>query len=588
MKPIKKEDINNLNDIIMELPAFRDLKSNEMIQEVLNKFLEDLYIEQPKELFDMFEFNLNSRMQEVMFANYGIDKNYTRKIKGYLKKDLSHQLERLYQNKGSKEIFKIFGNIFENIFRRINFYNIKVYKVPTPTGFRFEYRLVPIYISDESNIITHPQIPVKQSRKYLMELENFKDYTFWPMPTNLIYIQLSIGEEVINNMNTFLDGMRGYGTTYLQGKKAIFKNRFQFEESVKLDDVEFVTAYFKAEITKKHNPDWDFNIPTMEGTYLPFEPNLGNIPDPMDPDYDDIMLWMMDRTTYLTSMQDLLLDYGKAKRNDRQEMEEIKRRWQFFLNLKKTIRTCYRTYNELVQEMETRYPLLKEEFLNALEQIDDDNEIIFDFYVYIYSIFLNGVYANPEDPVLNLNEQWVLDYVDVLFGELFIEANFLKWYFNPVMDLFIRYFFPIEMEYINDLIQKIILKDKWNAVSYDDSKLRFDVKAGESSIQTPIRGIDWKKFWLTMTDKHSYIDERSMHGSILYTPYQEEYSFMDCKYIETLSIRKSRVHSEDKFEAKILQGILPRDQRFSQRSSICFKTKGTKKYLVEVLNATIK
>jgi hypothetical protein len=85
-----------------------------------------------------------------------------------------------------------------------------------------------------------------------------------------------------------------------------------------------------------------------------------------------------------------------------------------------------------------------------------------------------------------------------------------------------------------------------------------------------------------------------MHGSVIYFPYQDEYNKMlDCKYVEAISIRKCRVRTEEKFEAKILQGILPRNgdtsnTRFYQRSSICFKTKGTKKYLVEVLNATIK
>jgi len=557
MKPIKKEDINNLNDIIMELPAFRDLKSNEMIHEVLDEFLEDLYINQPKEIFDTFEFNLNSRMQETMFANYGIDKNYTRKIKGYLKKDLSHQLEKLYQHKGSKEIFKIFGNIFENIFRRINFYNIKVYKIPTPTGFRFEYRLIPIYIADENNIIKRPQVPIKKSRKYLMDLENFEDYNFWPMPTNLIYIQLSIGEEVINNMDTFLNGVRGYGTTYLQGKTSIFKNRFGFTENIKLDDAEFITSYFKAEITKKHNPDWDFNIPITEGTFLPFDPSLNINLDPNDPDYHEKVKWISDRITYLTSMHDLLSDYGNARRDDRKEMQELRRRWQFFLNLKKTIRTCYRTYDDIVGEMESRYPLLKEEFLNALNKVTEDNEIIFDFYVYIYSIFLNGVYANPEDPNLNLNEQWVLDYIDVLFGELFIEADFLKWYFNPVMDLFIRYFFPIEMEYINDLIQKITLKDKWNSLNYEDNN-RFDLKSGAKSIQTPIRGIDWRKFWLTMVDKHSQLTLRSIAGATPNIIHSERYDkLLDCPAIEPFSIVKSKVTFEEKFEAKVIQGITP-------------------------------
>jgi hypothetical protein len=155
------------------------------------------------------------------------------------------------------------------------------------------------------------------------------------------------------------------------------------------------------------------------------------------------------------------------------------------------------------------------------------------------------------------------------------------------MDLFIRYFFPIEMEYINDLIQKVIIKDKWNAISYDDTNLRFDLKAGHSSIQTRIQGIDWRKFWLTLKDRRSIATPISKPGTTVLTPNVDEYNnMMDLPYVEPICIPQSRVPLEDKFEAKVIQGLLPR-VTVRQRSSTCFNTRGTKKYLVEVLNATI-
>ena len=59
MKPILKEDIGQMNDLVMELPPFVDLKSRPMIQETLDMFLEDLYIKQPQEVIDTFQFQLN-------------------------------------------------------------------------------------------------------------------------------------------------------------------------------------------------------------------------------------------------------------------------------------------------------------------------------------------------------------------------------------------------------------------------------------------------------------------------------------------------------------------------------------------------
>jgi len=581
MREIKKEDISGLNDIVMELPAFRDLKSSEMMHELLDTFMEDIYIKQPQELFDVMQFNPNSKMQETFFFNYGIDKKYSSRLKGYLKKDISYQLEKLFQNKGSRKIFEIFANIFENIFRKINFYNVKVYKIPAQNGFIFEYQLDPIYITDPDNVILYPQVQINKTRKYLMELQNFKDYTAWPMPTNLIYIQLSIGEEVINNMHTFLDGIRSYGTTYLQGKFFQYKSKRGYFEHIHGADIEYIIKYFQLKIVKSRNPDFELNDICIMGSDLPFDPEL-TPGDPSHPNFQEYLKWSGTREDFLKNMQILLNDYETAKRNSRKEIENLRRRWQIFLNFKQKSKECYDTLDDFFMEFEEKYQFLAEDFQYCLSVFEEDTEPIFDFYVYIYSIFLSGVFANPEDPSLGYREDWVIDYIDVLFGNLFIEADFLKWYFDPVMDLFIRYFFPIEMEYINDLIPKILIRDKWNTISYDDNT-NFVVMANHWDPQTPIRGIDWQKFSLNMTDRYSYLDTRSMSKSFITHPLITTMEPADDRYTAmAIKVPHDKLKHDDNYKT-IKFNTINNMKSFSQKASVCFSFNRTKEYVLRVL-----
>jgi len=548
MKPIRVEDIGKMTDIIMELPAFTDLSSKNNIKEVLDLFLEDVYTKSPQEIMDMFGFELSKRLQDTFFSNYGIQKNYTKKLKSYLKKDIAYQLEQLFQNKGSNQIFKMFAGLFENIFRKINFYNIKVFKVPHAGGFTFEYRLVPIYITDENNVIEYPSIQIKKTKKYLMELYNFEEYTAWPMSTNLVYIQLSIGEEIINNKSTFLDGARSYGTTYLQGKYLEYKNRFGYTEDILASDVEMITNYFKMEIVKSKNPSWDFSRLPLMSTNLPWSPDTV-----ADPNYPEHQLWTQDRESFMQNMQQLLNDYASANIRDRSQMENIRRRWQMFLKLKETNTNEYPDYQSTWDYINTNYPLMQADFLYNLEQ--DDVEPLLDFYIYIYSIFLSGVFANPENPALGLDQEIVVEYIDVLFGGLFIEANFLELAFNPVMDLFIKYFFPIEMEYLNDLVNKVLIRDKFNAFSYD-YKLKFIVEARNYSIQTPIRKIDWHLFELSMS-KHSDVYTYDNLGSVITHPVIDDISVGDRTVNYSTNNLRENLRLEDVYDVRIFNASNP-------------------------------
>ncbi len=507
MRPIRKEDINKLNDVVMELPAFRDLESKDNMHDILDMFMEDIYRKKPQEVLDVFNFELNDRMQETFFINYGIDKSYYEKIRGYLKPDIAFSLEKLFQRKGSIQLFEMYAGLFENIFRRINIYNVRVHKTPTPMSeFKFEYKLEPLYVSDPSSVITTPQVPISKKRKYIMELADFTDYTAWPVPTNLVYIQFSVGTELINNMQVFLNGIRAYSTTLLQNEFFNYESASGEVEKIEGCSLELLLMYFKLETVSGRTPGWDFDETALQGTYLPW--------------YEGSNSGYQDKEEFLQGIYQLMDDYKNANPVNRKEMQDLRRRWQFFLRAQETNTAQFTNMEELRDFIKARWPHVFKDFNTYLYDSEDPG-LVLDFYVKLYSVFTNGIYTLEagDDPTLVPAHQWdwVTAHIDVVFGNLFLTANFIENYFDPVMNLFIRYFFPVEMEYINDLINKVKIRDKWNAwATEEDTKTT--VIARQTSIQTPIRGLDWRRISITLKNWHSHIDHTDKHSTTTYIP----------------------------------------------------------------------
>jgi len=552
MNRIQPEDVNGLTDIVVNLPQFKDLNNRDNIKEVFKEFLQDLYNNQPKELFDVFDFKLSTRMQETFFANYGIDKKYSRKLKGHVKKDIGYHLESLFQNKGSKLIFKQFNQIFENIFRNINFYNVEVYKIPSPDGFRFEYRLDPIYITDRSQLLKKPQIDIQKTRKYLMDLQNFKDYKIWPVPTNLVYIQLSIGSEIINNTDVFLNGIRSYATTYLTNFFFKYKDTSNNYENIHMADAEFIIKFFSRAYLHMKDIQGRDDFPGVS-SYLPNTTDSG-----------------LTKNEFLCGMQSLLYDYQDSNYANRKEMEVLRRRWQFFLRKQELVASSctLSSYDDLNSEMMTKYPRLHHDIIHVIgTAIDGDSskdEELFTFILELYSSFISGAYINqivPGDicgpinnPRSSLNFNWIIDYLDVIFSQVFSNNLFINQYFNPVLDLFIRYFFPVEMEYINDLIKRVNIKDKWNSISTDNYQ-KFILHSKHGSVVTPIRGLDYIKYHITLAPKYDILWRASIPRTITINYIYDKVETTD-DYKATIipGPKEDHIEIEDTYEVTIING----------------------------------
>jgi len=564
VKVVNRNYINELNDIIVELPTFRELKNKDAIHNLLNIFMEDLYIKTPQELTDAFNFELNKRMEETLYINYGVDKSYYDELRGNIKHDLAFSLEGLFQNKGSNVIFKTYADLFENIFKKINFYNVVVEKrtQPTSTGSEtlYEYKLKPIYLSEPKYVIRDPQVPIHKKRKYIMELQNFKDYTVWPVPTNLVYIQFCIGTEYIDNYSVFLNGVRSYSNTFLRnlGKEGgLEENWFEYRstrlqeydeqglmvpssDNLNTGDIEFLLNYFRIEMIIKQYPDWQPSSLSNEliGSYLAF--------------YNNEHPWEIDKADFIQSVEILLKDYGRANYSKRKNsiikekdhydiasrswvyrdipvsgMDDLRRRWQFFLRKQQINAADETSLSKLISIEEIRN-LVKERYLYLYEDFQfflhsEDSGPLFDFYVQIYSIFYNGLKSSEliYSYESNLNEHgifvknpksiyegpieydWVYNYVDVLFGiNIFLTKEFFEDYFDPVMELFIRYFFPVEMEFIEDLVNKVRVKNKWNSISTTE-EFKLKIISRQTSFALINIGLDWRAFWIN-TKRHSH------------------------------------------------------------------------------------
>jgi hypothetical protein len=763
MKPLKKEDLSAFNDIIMELPNFRDLKSKDMLKKVFDVFLEDIYIKQPQEILDMFQFKLSENLIDAFYANYGIDKKYSSRLVGYVKQDIAFELEQLFQNKGSKAIFKILAIIFESVFHRINFYNVEVYKTIHGDGYRFDYQLKPLYISDESILLKEPAMPVDKSRKYLMDLKNFEDYTIWPVPTNLVYVQFGVGVDLINNLNTFLHGMRGYAISYLIDIKFPYLSDLSTPENPIIEELdgghlELLLAFFRVNLLKAGNPNWEPESFELTPSFLPFAETedfddvLGETPNQKKLRIDRLY---EEKCEYMKSMAEFFKVYENTNYADRNEMEFLKRKWQAFLKTHECHpRKCCFNLDDLNAKVKRLYPRLFEDYMAKVK--DNDKSVVCTFFIKMYAIFFSGAHASfslsrsadcladledlrplksyawtrminnqmiglgtsptltyvpttlghhyltltvenqdgniasdtimldvlgTEDPspaadagidgVAQINsktmlygsakaipgaeiiryqwkigneilsdsrtdynfapsqfvrmsykwypdqlgdheiklvvydsnshqtvdtvkikvtksrppkevypiadagpslkaeinkpvtifgggkdikftkihnEDWIISYIDVIFGNLFLNRGFQDQFFNPIMDLFTKYFFPVEMEYVNEFMHRERIKDKWNSIS-TDTKMSSEVRSRHTSIQTPIRGVDWAKLLISFRYNHSHINIRDPHGTISINQINEGRFFEEGSISREVSSRnRDYIISRDRFD----------------------------------------
>lgn len=495
MRSITQKDVKENASIIMELPTFKNLSSKEGLHNILSKVLSDIYVEQPRELFDFMNYELNDRMTETILSNYGIDKNYSKKVNNVIKRVLIFYMERLFQAKGSKDVLGLFAEIFGNFFEKINFYSIVVDKNWTGTQFEMVYNLDPISISDPENLITVLDSTVGLSKKYLMTLNQFSDYSLYPINTNLVYIQFSGGLTTLNNMDTFTNGVRAYAATSLQQNiinyPVTIGGTKQYIEIVG-NHLELLISYFKIRETRLSDPSYDFTVD--ESAFY------------TDLTYD---------LDALRDLEDVLYEYSKADYRNRNQMTALKRRWQAILKNNIKLEKSWTNFGEMDLFVRNLYP----ELINEYDSVETTPDQLIDFYMKLYTTSLR---------FFDLTNDYLQLYVNTLFMQLITGDVFVETFFNPVFEIFIKYFFPVEMEYLNKLVDSMKIKDKWNAISIAESSYT-TLTTMPYSLVTPQRGLDKVFIKFFMKQDPVWIDINDTNITYITTIKNEDLQIRDTK-----------------------------------------------------------
>lgn len=421
-------------DTLFKVPQLSSLNTQEPLKEVTNVFMKDLYLDQPKEVLNYFKYQLNDRMITTIFKNYGIDEVYYKDLNPLITKNLVYYLEYLFQTKGSLETFNIFDELFSAFYNNIDFYNITVSKIPVNSGNnKLAYILKPLKLAgDKQQSKFFPSADINLSGKYLMSLNQYHDYKFFPIDTNMIYIDFADSYGTSNNNDVFVQGIRAYTNTLLQG------NTFQLVlgksgtfENVLFTDVELLLEYMQLKLLRLGEDPLQRNY-DVKTSHLTFSTNL------------------ILREESLPEVESLLREYKEINHSDRKGMSGIKRRWQYLLNSNKSNEKLYTSFEQLDEYMKSEYPNVYE---NA-KLMTDINDFM-DFYIQLYGTILEEV---------DTENKFIPPYYSAVFQNVISGNLFIKNFFQPLFKIFVKYFFPASMDYAQMVGQNVKVRDKWNSI----------------------------------------------------------------------------------------------------------------------------
>jgi hypothetical protein len=434
--------INEYTDMILEFPAlqFADEITKENFKDILQHFFHELYIEKLDEIQKYLQFRITDRIAEQILRDYGIDPKIISNLNPVFKKAIAYFIERLFQKKGSIEVLQIFNQIFESLFSAINFYRIIVVKQPVkksnPDGtesveYLLSYALEPLYINDPSNVLQSFDSKVSLTGKFLMNLEQFKDFKVFPAPTNLIYLQFTSTEVNLDNLKVFETAIRAYALTRLKGDTIPFRNFYGKYFDVEASDLVHIIYYLEMCRKRLINPEFDFFL---------------------DEDKPYVSLIMGKEN--LNEIEKFLHEYKTLKMHDRRALTDFKRKWRLFEKNFVTTTRLYHNFDELEDYIQEYYPEIidiKNAYLTC-----EDNYV--QFYIDMYLVVLANV--DIEDEYINL-------FINSIFLSIITGESFVQHFFLPVYKIFQKYFFPIEMDFMAKIVNTIIRRSKFDAIAYE-------------------------------------------------------------------------------------------------------------------------
>lgn len=218
---------------------------------------------------------------------------------------------------------------------------------------QFIYKLKPLYIMDDKNILESIDSDFT-TKKYFMKLEQYIQRTaksakknIFPVNTNVLYIQYSSGEDLIDTMKLYPDMIRMYSATALQNEK-FYINIGNYSNRIPFRDYMDILSYIKIEEIKYKNPGWDFD--TIVKRFNPLQNQLIDITtyfssfryplsmlpelDKLITDYSDMLIDTKD--VYILENDGITKTLNKISPYD--QYHDIKIRFQYFLSLQENIK----------------------------------------------------------------------------------------------------------------------------------------------------------------------------------------------------------------------------------------------------------
>ena len=439
MIEIQDFEIREGVDILFKSPQLTSLNTKDELSDTTNTFMKDLYLDQPKEVLNYFKYQLNDRMVTTIFKNYGIDDTYYKDLNPLITRNLVYYLEHLFQTKGSLETFKIFDELFSAFYNNIDFYNITVSKIPVNSGNnKIAYILKPLKLADDKpQTKFFPSADINLSGKYLMSLNQYHDYKFFPIDTNMIYIDFADSYGTSNNDNLFLQGIRAYSNTLLQGDsfQLVLGKTGSFEQ-ILFTDIELILEYLQIRLIRL-GEEYEQQTYDFQSNNLVFGNNL------------------LFKEEYLPEIEIILREYKETDHSDRKAMTLLRRKWQFLLNSNKSNTKLYNNFEELDNYIKEEYP---EIWRNSLLMTDIND--FMDFYIQLYGTVLEEI---------DTEDKFIPPYYSAVFQNVISGNLFIKNFFQPLFKIFVKYFFPASMDYAQQVGQNIKIRDKWNTIGTDEN-----------------------------------------------------------------------------------------------------------------------
>ena len=443
MQFIQEYELNDYLGTIIQAPALARLNeiTKDNLKNVLLEYLKINFIDRTKSIQNFNTYKIDEDYIDIFFEQQGIQKQYYSKLNSFYKKIIAYFIERLYQSKGSEKTLNIFSEIFENIFGSINFYRIIVVKKEVDVtdvdghitrNYVLTYELEKLIINNYDAILTTLDQEVSLTGKHLMTLQQYNDFKLFPVKTNLVYIQFTSSQSMIDSSKFFNGGIRAYALTYLNNKYFDTKELDNLSYTRILgSDIEDILRYAEFTRIRLQSPNSDFN-------YLRYQKR------------NNLIMAQED----LETIENILIQYNKADYSKRKEITNIKRMWKMLLNKYPVTTLDYYNYDELKNYIYQRYP----QIVDLFEDFTSDDEFI-NFYVNLYNYMFSEI---------DIQNEYLLMYINFIFLSVITGEAFLDNFFIPVYKLFQKYFFPIEMDFINELAEVFIIKDKFESFGTDE------------------------------------------------------------------------------------------------------------------------